>query len=155
MSPQHGDAAGGTQTSDLAARLRGFGPMGILAILVILAGNFILRSSAPFSSCYGPAVSHTRGARSVSKAQSWLATWPSASLSARFQISDEGDRDAASRRRSHQSGVPLPGQNTRPHSRERFCGSLLSPALEKRHYFEVTCSNAWVNFSDAAKVRPY
>src|SRR6266850_6038124 len=41
-------AAGGMPTSDdrFATRLRGFGPVGILAILIILAGNFVI---APLS----------------------------------------------------------------------------------------------------------
>ncbi len=45
---QYAGGAGGTPTSDdhFAARLRRFGPVGILAILIVLAGNFIV---APLS----------------------------------------------------------------------------------------------------------
>jgi membrane protease YdiL (CAAX protease family) len=46
MSPEVEGGAEPRSDDDFAARLRGFGPLGVLSVLVILAGNFLL---APLS----------------------------------------------------------------------------------------------------------
>src|SRR2546430_17599584 len=43
----------------LAARLRGFGPLGILAILIILAGNFIIAPLSAILVLIWTKISHT------------------------------------------------------------------------------------------------
>ena len=43
MNESSPEVISATQTNDkFAARLRGFGPLGILAILIILGGNFVV-----------------------------------------------------------------------------------------------------------------
>ena len=98
-----------TSTSE---QLRGFGPLGILAILVILAGNLIVVPLSAILVLVWARRSRTPW-REIGyvRPESWIRDVAVGIVfGIAFKLADEGDRDAAARRRPDQSGVPLPGR---------------------------------------------
>jgi hypothetical protein len=66
MNESSPEAIPAVQANDrFAARLRGFGPLGILAILIILGGNFVIMPLSAILALIWAKISNTRGASLV------------------------------------------------------------------------------------------